>query len=81
MTALSIAFVVSVAMLCGTRLIGRWMEGREAAGRTASKEVTDIWRVVGDLDRRLVAGCDAHVTLVRRVENMDAEKARNEVWK
>lgn len=77
MTALSIALVVSVAMLCGTRLAGRWLDRREMAAHKDAKGLADVQARVREISLWM-DGCDAKL---RELDEVKAALARKEVWK
>lgn len=81
MTSLAIALVASVAMLCSTRLIGRWFDWREAVGRKTNQDVSEIRatlerRTRGENDLR-----DDYMRLAERVATLESARANKEVWK
>lgn len=77
MTAISIALVVSVAMLCATRLVGRWLDRREMAAHKDAKDLAAVQARIREISVWM-DGCDA---TLRDLDEVKAALARNEVWK
>ena len=77
MTALSIALVVSVAMLCGTRLVARKWDRDDALGRRNHQDISTLQTRV----REMAAWMDVCEAKLRDVDEVKATLARKEVWK
>lgn len=77
MTALSIALVISVTMLCATRLAGRWLDRREMAAHKDAKDLAAVQARIREISLWM-DNCDAKL---RELDEVKAALARNEVWK
>lgn len=81
MTALSIALVISVAMLCATRLVGRWFDVRQTEASAQLRWVGEWQKAHEHLSRRVEDIRSSHMAVSGRVEVLEAALVNKEVWK